>query len=142
MAERLLAHALEAEPEPLKSLQVKSAGVAAYGGDLPSANSVKALEKVGIDLSDHRSAALSKSLVDASFVIFCMTESHRFTILNALEGVENPPEVLLMRELMGDNVDLEIPDPFGGPIGAYEASRDSMVEAIPSILNFLRSQIS
>ena len=45
MAERLLAHALSAEPEPLKSLEVRSAGVAAYGGDYPSENSVLALKR-------------------------------------------------------------------------------------------------
>ena len=141
MAERLLAHALQAEPEPLKSLEVRSAGVAAYGGDPASENSVIALKKVGVDLSDHVSSSLSAQLVDASLVIFCMTDSHLASVHYALEGIDDAPPVLLMRELIG-NADVQIPDPFGGPLPAYEAARDSMVEAIPSILDYLRKALS
>ena len=46
-----------------------------------------------------------------------------------------------MRDLIDGDVDREIPDPFGGPLPAYEASRDSMVEAIPSIVQFLRKSL-
>ena len=138
MAERLLAHALQAGPEPLKSLEVCSAGVASYGGDPASENSVLALKKVGVDLSDHTSSALSAQLVDASVAIFCMTDSHLAAVHYALEGVEDAPPVMLMRELIGDGADVQIPDPFGGPLPAYEAARDSMVEAIPFIIQYLR----
>ena len=47
MAAALLQHALAARPEPLRSLRVVSAGVAARSGDLVSENSVLALRKVG-----------------------------------------------------------------------------------------------
>ena len=32
----------------------------------------------------------------------------------------------------------EIGDPFGGPLAEYEACRDELVEAIPSIIAHLR----
>lgn len=142
MAERLLAHALKAEDAPLNELEVRSAGVAAYGGDPASENSVVALKKVGIALDDHQSSALTHQLLDQALVVFCMTDSHQFAISQALDGVPDAPKVFLMRELMGAGVDVQIPDPFGGPLPAYEASRDSMVEAIPSIIQFLKNELS
>lgn len=142
MAERLLSHALQAEEEPLKSLEVRSAGVSAYGDDPASENSVVALRKAGISLDSHRSRALTHPLLDEALVVFCMTASHRFAIEQALDGVADAPKIFLMRELMGPNVDVAIPDPFGGPLSAYEATRDSMVEAVPSIINFLKNELS
>ena len=59
MAERLLKHALAAENGPLSEFEVISAGVSAFPGDQASRNAVKAMKKVGLDLSDHRSRPLS-----------------------------------------------------------------------------------
>lgn len=144
MAERLLAHALEAEPHPLSSLKVLSAGTAAYAGDPPSPNSVEALRRVNIDLTDHRSRALSDHLLADALVVFGMTESHKFAIERFTADLQNAPPVLLMRELIPaiSTADLEIPDPFGGPLSSYEAARDSMVEAIPAIVGYLRQRLA
>lgn len=139
MAERLLAHALAAEEEPLRSLKVISAGVSAFGGEAPSANSVTAMHKVGIDLSDHRSRPVTPQDLEKAVVIFCMTESHR-QILQAHYGTGEIP-VLLFRELMPGGVEKQVPDPFGMNLRAYETCRDSLVEAVPSILKYLREEI-
>jgi protein-tyrosine phosphatase len=137
MAEVLLQHALRAQPEPLKSLQVLSAGVAARRGERVSENSVTALKKVGIDLSNHASQPLTQTLVEGALAIFCMTESHRAMIeLN----FEPPPRHLyLFREFMPAPADPEIADPFGGSLKLYESCRDEMVEAIPSLVEFLKT---
>ena len=37
--------------------------------------------------------------------------------------------------------DKEIPDPYGGSLKVYEAARDEMVEAIPSLLEFLKTRL-
>jgi protein-tyrosine-phosphatase len=136
MAEVLLQHALSGQPEPLKSLKVISAGVAARDGERVSENSVIALKKVGIDLSNHESQPLTRALVEGALAIFCMTESHRAMIeLN----FEPPPQHLyLFREFMPPPADPEIADPFGGSLKLYEACRDEMVEAIPSLIDFLK----
>ena len=60
MGQGLLAHALSAQPEPLRSLKVISAGVAAHTGEAVSENSVTALKKVGIDISNHCSQGLTQ----------------------------------------------------------------------------------
>ena len=135
MAAALMRHALSAEPPPLKDLKVISSGVSAMPGDRASLNSVDALKKVGIDLANHKSQRLSESMVREALAIICMTESHRALI----EMQFSPPlnHVFLMREFM-DDPEMEIPDPFGMNFQAYELTRDSMVEAIPSLLVKLR----
>lgn len=136
MAEVLLQHALNAQPEPLASLKVVSAGVAARGGERVSENSVIALKKVGIDLTSHSSQPLTQRLVDDALAVLCMTESHRAMIQLSFEP---PPQHLyLFREFLPPEFDPEIADPFGGPLPYYEACRDEMVEAIPSLIEFLK----
>jgi protein-tyrosine-phosphatase len=136
MAAALLEHALKAQPEPLRSWKVASAGVAARGGEAVSQNSITALKKVGIDISQHRSQALSPELVAQAKAIFVMTESHRAMIQLMFDPP--PRNVYLLREFMPESVDRQIADPYGGPLSVYEMSRDEMVEAIPSIMEFLQ----
>jgi protein-tyrosine-phosphatase len=140
MAAGLLAHALAAQPEPLRSVQVSSAGVAARNGEPVSENSVVALRKVGIDISNHVSRPLTQELLDNSSVIICMTESHRAMI--QLQADPAPKHVYLLREFIPRGADKEIPDPYGGPLKIYELCRDEMVEAIPSLIEFLKTRFA
>jgi len=137
MAGALLQHALKAQPEPLKSLKVMTAGVAARPGDPVTDHSVYALKKVGLDIARHTSRPLTADLVRDALAIFVMTESHR-AMINLM--YDPPPQhVHLFREFMPRDVDKEICDPYGGPVQLYEACRDEMVEAIPSLVDFLKS---
>ncbi len=136
MVEALLAHALKAQPAPLKNWTVQSAGVSAMGGDPVSANSVAALKKVGLNISAHRSQPLTAELVQKADVILVMTEGHRATISLMFDP---PPEnVYLLREFMPEGASREIVDPYGSSLRDYEACRDEIVEAIPSVISFLR----
>ncbi len=137
MAAGLLAHALAGQPEPLKSLRVSSAGVAARNGDLVSENSVVALRKVGIDISGQRSRPLTQEMLDGALVVLCMTEAHRSMI--ELQAAPVPQHVCLFREFLAPPAPREIGDPFGGALKLYEAARDEMVEAIPSLVKFLKT---
>ena len=138
MAEKLLEHALQAEGPPLSDLEVISTGVAAYHGDRASENSVIAVEKVGLDLTGHQSQPITQDIMDRSLAVFCMTTSHRVF----LESHFKPHRSIhLIREFLPKESGNEIPDPFGQSLAAYEACRDSIVEAIPSIVDFLKKQV-
>ena len=136
MAAGLLRHAFAAQPEPLKSLPILSAGVAASTGELVTENSVLALKKAGIDISGHRSQPVTQELLDGALAVLCMTESHRAMI----RVVFSPPpkNIFLFREFLPAGADKEIPDPYGGPLSFYEACRDEMVEAIPPLIEQLK----
>jgi len=136
MGQGLLAHALSAQPEPLRSLKVISAGVAAHTGEAISENSVTALRKVGIDISDLRSQGLTQELLNGAFAVFGMTESHRSII--RMRARPAPEHLYLFREFLPPPASVEIGDPYGGPLKLYESCRDEMVEAVPGIVAFLK----
>jgi len=138
MAEHLLKHALKNEGEPLSEIRVLSAGIAAGAGYPPSRNSEEAMSKVGIDISDHATQQASPELLDEADLVIGMTHSHIFPIQEAL-GESTAGKLRLMRSFIPETNDLEIPDPFGMNLSAYENARDSMVEAIPGILDYLRN---
>jgi protein-tyrosine phosphatase len=139
MGAALLRHALMGKAEPLKSLTVVSAGVSAREGDRVTENSVTALKKVGIDISDHTSQPLTQAMLDRALLVLCMTEAHRAMIQVSADPA--PKHVYLFREFTPKGADKEIVDPYGGPLPMYESSRDEMVEAIPSILQFIKTEI-
>ena len=140
MAAALLQHALSAQPEPLRSLKVISAGVAARPGEPVSENSVLALKKVGIDIAHHRSQPLTQALLDQAFVVLCMTESHRAMIQVQADPV--PRHLFLFRQFLPGEVEKEIGDPYGGPLRVYEAARDEMVESIPTLVAHLKTLLA
>lgn len=139
MAEALLRHALQGQPDPLRQWRVVSAGVAAQHGAPVSANSVAALKKVGLDLSGHRSQPLTAELANEADLILVMTESHRDMIDLLFDPP--PPRVHLLREFMPAEASREIADPYGSALADYEACRDEIVEAIPSIMAHLRQAV-
>jgi len=139
MAEGLLKHAFAGQPGPLQSLKVISAGVSTRNGEPVSENAVITLKKAGIDISAHRSRSLTQEMLDRSLAVFGMTESHRSII--QLRAAPAPKHLYLFREFLPAPAEHEIGDPFGGPLKAYEASRDEMVEAIPSLIEFLKGLV-
>jgi protein-tyrosine-phosphatase len=140
MAEALLRATLAKRGQGLEKLKVSSFGLAAQDGQPPSANSVKAMQRIGLDVSGHRSRLLTQADVDRSIVIFGMTESHLAALHSRFDVL--PDFVLLLRDVLPTDVPRDIPDPFGGGYRDYEECRDSMVEAIPAMVEFLRQNLS
>lgn len=140
MGERLLAHALDAEEEPLRSLRVASAGLAALAGDPPSSNAVTAMRRVGIDISDHRSRRFHPRMFDHAILMLPMTVSH----LSALQSLRPPDQevpIHLYREFC-DSAEADVPDPFGGNLQLYLETRDALAEAVPAIIRKLKQLVA
>ena len=137
MAAALLRHFLAGQDEPLRSLKVVSAGIAARDNSPPSDYAVAAMKKVSIDLTGETSRTLTQELLDGALAVFCMTESHRAMIQLQFERV--PKHLYLFRQFLPPPVDPEVDDPYGGPLSVYEACRDNLVEAVPSVVRFLKT---
>ena len=136
MAEKLLAHALAAQDSPLREIDVISGGVSAMNGQHASINSVKALASVRLDLSGHRSKQVTTQMISNSLAVFCMTESHRRILRGFFPESRTP--LHLFREFMPPPTNHQIPDPYGMSLENYVQCRDSMVEAIPSLVDFIK----
>ena len=140
MAEALLLAALTKRGEGLGHLRVASAGLAAATGEPASAHSVKAMARIGLDIAAHRSRLLSQADLDRSVAVFGMTGAHLDALVQRFD--RRPEAILLLRDVLPADVSRGIPDPFGGDYRAYEDCRDSMVEAMPALLEFLRQHFT
>lgn len=138
MAAKLLQHALASEGAPFDQLTVESAGVAAGYGEPASINSVAALKKVKLDLAQHKSQPVTQELLDRAFMIIGMTDSHLDILEHYHKGL--PQRMHLFREFMGPDEDVQIPDPYGQNFDAYQECLDSMIEAIPSLVAYIKQE--
>lgn len=138
MAECLFRHAVMQDPD-FENFIISSAGVSTWEGSPASLYAIQALETCGLSLSRHRAKNISQELIDHSILVLCMTHSHK----DILELSFNTEEtnIHLLREFMENHHSLNIPDPFGRSLEAYESCRDSIVEAIPSVIKYIKENL-
>lgn len=137
MAAKLMQHALTPLGEPYTQIEVISAGISALPNQYPTPHSVEAMRHVNLDISRHRSQMLTQDMLDHAFAVFVMTESHIDMIEMSFNRI--PKNIFRMRDFMKDTNDKDIPDPFGESYDIYVACRDSMVEALPSLVKYIQS---
>jgi RpiB/LacA/LacB family sugar-phosphate isomerase len=132
MAEALFRHAVRERTD----IEVASAGISAARGEPPSEDAVEACRKLNISLKKHRSQFLSKELVEWATHIFCMTSGHRTAIEDLF------PHVIRKTRLVCEfdpALPKQVPDPIGQGLPAYLITRDTLRDAIPSLLHFIDS---
>lgn len=118
-------------------------GTWAYFGNPATAEAVEVLRQRGIDLSAHQSRPLDQQEINAADLIIAMTSVHRREILNVAPDVDR--KLILMKELVELGLEGDLPpssearlarllgaprpkwrraldldDPIGKPINAYE----------------------
>ena len=115
---------------------VASAGVGTIHGQPPSLHAVEVLRPWGIDISRLRSQPLSEELVEKATHIFAMTRGHLETI--QLVFPEAADKAFLLCEFDDElRSSPDVPDPIGLGIDAYFRCRDTIKQALPSVLKFL-----
>lgn len=138
MAERLFSEAVNRSNKIL-NVDSFSAGLSAMDGSKPSQNSIDVCEEMGIDITDHRSTGLTRTTLQEASAVFCMTESHRALINMYFELPEGYPIFLMCEFTEGESK--ELPDPFGQDIDVYRQCRDRMIEALPSLINWVEKNL-
>lgn len=116
MAEAIARGLVErAGPSPIQ-IRVASAGTSggggggSVGGATPEA--VSAMRRMGLDLSQHRSRALTRQMVEDADEVYAMTASHARSILSIAPG--SGPKVRVL-----DPGGSDIPDPIGSEEREY-----------------------
>ena len=133
MAEGLFREMAAGRPD----IRVRSAGLSAFAGQPPSAHAVEVLADLGIDISASRSKPLSAELIRDATCIMAMTRSHLESIQYLFPEVTE--KVFLLREFEDNPSSLDVSDPIGMSLEAYEITRDIIRRALPGILRFIES---
>jgi len=124
MADRL---AVASDAVLARGLNFCSSGTATLPGVPASEGSLTGAAELGIDLSAHRSSALTPQLLDQADRIYCLSHSHRLAVL------ELAPEAADKTMLLHHSGD-DISDPFGHDLQTYRAARDEIIRAIDARL--------
>lgn len=121
MAEALLRSKIKSRK--IKWWDVASCGVYAEVGGTISAHSKAALEERGIFVEDFKPRQLTQKIIEKSVLVVCMTENQR-AMLEACGNVTS------VKELCG----YDVPDPYGGSLDDYRATRDALDRACDTII--------
>lgn len=134
MAEGLLK--LMAEAEKIE-LEARSAGVAAFPG-APLANHTDAiLKERGLTLN-HQSQPVTEELIRWADLVLTMTSGHKEAI-----GQRHPQaldKLFTLKEYAGLSGNLDIADPFGGPLEAYRETERELEEALRLAIKKLKNE--
>lgn len=137
MAEALLRHAVSGRDD----FSVSSAGVAASKGSAASPETIAVLKKRGVKLEDFKSRPVTASILSASTHVFAMTEGHLASLEARFPDQAN--KFFLLREFSGitdKRKGIDVPDPIGMGLPAYEEVAKVFEAAIPSIIAYVDAE--
>jgi protein-tyrosine-phosphatase len=136
MAEGLMRKALAGRGD----FTVGSAGVAAAKGAPASQETIAVLGKRGAALDGFRSRPVTERLLREASHVFAMTEGH-LALLEA-RFPEFSDKYFLVREFSGitdKRQGIDVPDPIGMGIVAYEEVAKVLEAAVPAIIAYVES---
>ncbi len=112
----------------ITDIEVGSAGVGAFPGDGVSINSIIVAGSRGVDISNHRARNINPEHLMSTDLFFCMSDSHK--------------QVLLRHCDESKIVVLNVPDPYGRPVEAYEECAKQLENQFSQILERIRDTIT
>ncbi len=113
----------------IEGITCSSCGIYAFVGDNATIEAVNAVEKMGVDISSHRSRAFTPYILDETDLFVCMTQSHAM----AINGVSDTAKITVL----GDG----IPDPYGGSDEIYENCAVEIQNALEILLDIIIMEI-
>ena len=106
-----------------RGIAIRSGGIAAMPGGLPSAQAVEVMDSVGIDISDHCSQPVTDRLARHADLILTMTQGHRRAIVS--QGPDLEARTLLF------SVDhRDISDPVGHSTAVYRQCAEELQASV------------
>ncbi|HVF40606.1 MAG TPA: low molecular weight protein arginine phosphatase [Gemmatimonadaceae bacterium] len=112
-------------------VDVSSAGTQAWEGSPASDGALLVGMERNLDLSGHRSRALTENIVKESDLILAMSTAH----LSRVKELDPQARVhLLAGFTAGDNSGRSIQDPFGGDLADYRETADDLEEELAGLL--------
>lgn len=110
--------------------KVVSAGTMNMAGLPASTEAILASRRRGVDIGDHTNQPLTRSLIDASDLIYCMTRAHGEQVVSL------SPEAQSRCALLADGD--EIPDPIGRPQEYFDNCAELIETAVKARIRELQ----
>ncbi len=132
MAEGVLKAMLHSEG--IDAVKVISSGTGTLDGYPATANAVQVAAQGGIDISDHYSQAISKSLVEKSDLLLALAFNHyEFLISQFSDRID---DIFMLKAFPHDvaSRELSIADPIGADIETYSKVYDEIKRELKRVL--------
>ena len=123
-------------------IEVDSAGLQDdFVGDAPHQRSVKAAASRGIDISGHRVRKATEEDFAQNDLVVALDRSD-LRILSSIRPRRAHGELRLFTSFGGDGKASDIPDPYHGDDGKFEAVFDQIEQGVRNLYGRLREQIA
>ncbi len=116
---------------------VSSAGVSAMNGQSASGHTATVLKEKNIDCSAFRSQPVSRELVAQATHIFSMTQGHQAALESLFPQADGKSFLVCEFCEINGVIGMDIPDPIGLGIDAYETTRTVLEMALPTLLAYI-----
>lgn len=126
MAEGFLNRMLD-ENDKTDEVKVISAGLHAFGGS-PTGEAIEVMRAKGINISGYRSKQLTKELIEEADLILTMKKEYKDQIIS--RHPEFKHKVFTLKEFAGETEDLDIADPYGEGMKAYETCAEEIKQIL------------
>ena len=133
MAERLLLHMLPAGLQD--QAIVHSAGIYALHGHQAAEPAIEAMAQLGIDLSDHRARQLTREIEQQADILLGMEHQHLAFIKSLRRWGRSKAK--LLGEFASRDEPMEIEDPYGQPLEAYQACIETLRPCLAGVVQWL-----
>ncbi len=120
-----------------RTMEIRSAGVAAYNGQPASPHAQQVLTERGI-AHQHQARRLDEELIGWADLILTMTRSHKDMILHYFPATAD--KVFTLREYVGVEGMGDIADPFGGTVEEYRRCAEEIDESLDKLYVMLTQQ--
>lgn len=119
----------ELEKQGFTDFTVRSAGTMTNDGMMPTPQAITAMQEIGIDISEHVSRQVTPAIAAETDAFVALTTKHGVDLV-FYHGAD-PKKIIVPGE--------GIPDPFGSPLPVYRECRDSLIEAMPQVIEDLKA---
>lgn len=119
----------ELKKEGLTDFTVSSAGTMTNDGMVPTEQAITAMKEIGLDISEHTSRQVNRTIVEDTNVFVALTTEHGVAL--AFYHGADPEKILVPGA--------GIPDPFGNPLPAYQECRDLLLKTLPQLIEDIKA---
>lgn len=144
MAQAIFNHYVKENTSLSAKYEAVSSGIMAVPGEGPTRYAVDALQKLGIDLSDHKADSLKYELIKEAYLVLCMTKNHKDALLSLFPAMVEKIFTLSEYARISTGEDPEssfdIVDPYGRTPEFYEYTASQIKTAVNKILDAFEAE--
>ena len=119
----------ELKKEGFTDFTVSSAGTMTDDGMIPTEHAVTAMNEIGLDISEHASRQVNRTIVEDTDIFVALTTEHCVAL--AFYHGADPKKILVPGA--------GVPDPFGSPLPVYRQCRDLLLETLPQLIEDIKA---